>query len=390
MHIVHVVESLDPANGGPSVSVPSLAAAQASLGNRVAIVFYSGLDSEISMVDRHIPEFANVTLHAVNAGGIWEKLTAFSASDTLLKVVPDADIVHIHGIWGMMLLRAACVAKKLRIRYTVAPRGMLAPWSLRQKRIKKFLMWWVIWKRILDDSIFLHMLNKAEAELIVPLGLRCPIKIFPNGTFVESSINGQQETDNLIRRVPELRTHPFVLFLSRLHYVKGLDFLLEAFAIVSKENPDARLLIAGPDSGFGDEARRMIERYGIQSSVYMVGPLYGQAKSSALALAKCFCLPSRQEGFSMAILEALSAGLPVVITHSCHFPEVAEVGAGKTVDQSPKQIAEALLTFLEDKEKHSVASKAGRQLVASRYQWRTIAEKTLHAYALDYPSLSRE
>lgn len=383
MRIVHVVESLDPGNGGPSVSVPSLAAAQAALGNEVVLVFYLRPSSEACMLNTRIPGFSDVILCPVNDGGFREKLLASSAHDALLNVVPGADIVHIHGIWVMMLLRAAWLARRLNIRYVFAPRGMLAPWSLGQKRIKKAFMWWVIWKRVLDDAYFLHMLNKAEAELVGPLGLRCPVKIFPNGTFVESSVDKRKEPDDFISLVPELKSHPFVLFLSRLHYVKGLDFLLDAFAIVARENPDARLLVAGPDSGFGSEARKMVERYGIQSRVYIVGPLYGQAKSSALALAKCFCLPSRQEGFSMAILEALAAGLPVVITHSCHFPEVAEVGAGKTVDQNPKQIAEALLTFLEDKEEHFAASNAGRHLVASRYQWQTIAEETLRAYSSD-------
>lgn len=388
MRIVHVVESLDPAKGGPSVSVPSLAAAQAASGMEVVLVFYASSHNESGVINDQIPGFSNVRLCPVKCDSFGEGFLAHSAHNALLNVLPDADIVHLHGIWVMMLFRAACLARRLKIKYVFAPRGMLAPWSLNQKRTKKAIMWWAAWRKVLNDSFFLHVLNKAEAELIRPLGLTCPTRIIPNGVIMHSSDN-EEESEDLIRLVPELKTHPFVLFLSRLHYVKGLDFLLEAFAIVSRDNPDARLLIAGPDSGFGSEARRIVEQYGIQSSVYIVGPLYGQAKSSALALAKCFCLPSRQEGFSMAILEALSAGLPVVITHSCHFPEVVEAGAGRAVDLSPEQIADALRTFLEDKDEHSAASKAGRHLVTSRYQWRTIAEETLRAYSLDEPSLSR-
>jgi glycosyltransferase involved in cell wall biosynthesis len=382
MRIVHVVESLDPANGGPSVSVPSLAAAQASLGNEVVLVFYAESRSEDYVAHRQIPGFANVNLCPVKPGGLWEKVSARSARNVLLRVLPSTDIVHIHGIWGMMLLRAAASARNLNIRYVFAPRGMLDPWSLSQKRIKKKIMWWAVWKRVLGKAYFLHALNKAEAELIRPLGLKCPTKIIPNGVFLNLFENNQ-ECDDLFRLVPGLRSQPFVLFLSRMHYKKGIDLLLDAFAIVAKQDATVRLVIAGPDSGFGGETRKWIDQHRLWARVHVVGPLYGQAKDSALASAKCFCLPSRQEGFSMAILEALSAGLPVVITHNCHFPEVAEVGAGKVVDQSPKQIAEGLLAFVRDEGEQATAGRAGQKLVASRYQWQQIAEETLHAYSLD-------
>uniref|UniRef100_UPI003F825CC6 glycosyltransferase n=1 Tax=Shinella sumterensis TaxID=1967501 RepID=UPI003F825CC6 len=106
----------------------------------------------------------------------------------------------------------------------------------------------------------------------------------------------------------------------------------------------------------------------------------GDIKLKAFAAAACFCLPSRQEGFSIAITEALACGTPVVITDACHFPEVAAAGAGAVVSLDPMEIATAVIDVLS----HPLAATAkgykGRRLVFENYTWPQIARRTISLY----------
>lgn len=112
----------------------------------------------------------------------------------------------------------------------------------------------------------------------------------------------------------------------------------------------------------------------------MTGGLYGPAKIAALKQSACFCLPSRQEGFSVAITEALACGVPVAITDACHFPEVAEAGAGVVCSLDPMAVASALEQILEDPDRAKRMAAAGARLVRANYTWPRIALQTIAAY----------
>ncbi len=171
-----------------------------------------------------------------------------------------------------------------------------------------------------------------------------------------------------------------MLFLSRLHYKKGLDILADAFRRVAPLFPDVDLVVAGPDGGAEDEFRGRIRQYGLEERVHMTGGLYGPAKIAALKRAACFCLPSRQEGFSVAITEALACGVPVAITDACHFPEVGEAGAGIVSPLDPMAVAAALERILEDPDRAARMGAAGAKLVRDNYTWPRIAVQTIAAY----------
>jgi len=138
--------------------------------------------------------------------------------------------------------------------------------------------------------------------------------------------------------------------------------------------------IAGPDAGAREGFRRQIAHAGLDACVHLVAPLYGDKKYAALRSASCFCLPSRQEGFSIAILEAMACRIPVIISDACHFSEVAEAGAGHVVALDPKAIASALRNVLQNPAAKQRMGDAGFRLVQSRYTWPKIAERAVRAY----------
>ena len=151
--------------------------------------------------------------------------------------------------------------------------------------------------------------------------------------------------------------------------------------MVHAKLPDVHLVVAGPDDGQQQDFERRIQAAGVASSVHMVGPLYGADKLAALRDAAVFCLPSRQEGFSIAITEALAMGLPVVITRACHFPEVTEARAGIETDLDARQVADGLIEVLSNAARAKSMGEAGAALVRERFTWPSVARRTLECYA---------
>ncbi|WP_433762750.1 glycosyltransferase [Brucella anthropi] len=384
MNIVHVIGSYDPAKGGPQAVVVRLAAAQATLGHEVTIVSYS--DDEVSgravSATATIPGFDKVRTLLLPMPDLRETLFGGAAAKAMEMLLRSADFVHLHGIWETNLLRASMLCRRYRVPYCVCCCGMLDVWSMQQSAWKKKIAMMLGFRRMLDGAAFIHALNADEIELMRPLGLKSPSMIIPNGIFL-NEVEGDK--DIAVRGLPE---RPYILFLSRLHYKKGLDILADAFRRVAPLFPDVDLVVAGPDGGAEEDFRQRIRQYGLETRVHMTGGLYGPAKIAALKQSACFCLPSRQEGFSVAITEALACGVPVAITDACHFPEVAEAGAGVVCSLDPMAVASALEQILEDPDRAKRMGAAGARLVRANYTWPRIALQTIAAYQSFQPQKS--
>lgn len=227
-------------------------------------------------------------------------------------------------------------------------------------------------------------MDEDEAGYLRALSIHTSIAVIPNGIFAEE-ISDLPSPSLFRNRYPQLGKQPYILFLSRLTTQKGLDILARAFSQFAQSNCAIHLVVAGPDGDMRAEFDERIARDGLGARVHVVGPVYGLEKYSALAGAACFCLPSRNEGFSMAITEALGCGVPVVISRECHFPEVQAAGAGEVVALDSAEIAGALLRLTGDEARRKVASRAARRLVLDNYTWPRIAERMIEAYTLSGP-----
>jgi glycosyltransferase involved in cell wall biosynthesis len=385
MRILHVIGSIDPAKGGPSAGVVRLAAAQALVGHRVMLAGHASPEAlqRAHAAANDVPGLSLVEFTVLGGG---------TRADTLAPLIPGygrarlgacvagADVVHLHGVWEPLLLAAAALCRARATPYVCCPHGMLDEWSMRQKRLKKRLALALGFRRMLDGAAFIHALNTDEMALMRPLALRAPVSIIPNGIFPEE-FSTLPAAGTFRRAHPGLGDRPFVLFLSRLHAKKGLDILAAAFTELAGRLPDVHLVVAGPDEGAGKSFAAAIATRGLSARVFVVGPLYGRDKLAALVDSAVFCLPSRQEGFSIAITEALAVGRPVVISQACHFPEVGAAGAGHVTSLDPSRIAEALEAVLNDRKAAEAMGERGRALVLSRFTWPKIAERATLAYA---------
>ena len=381
MRIVHVISSLDPAAGGPPIVATRLAAAQAGLGHDVALIAYEpspAVRANIRRAMTGLPHADKLAIEYLPPPRGLSRVTASNARAALRRRA-RADFFHLHGVWNPIIRAAAGAAIDTKTPFAIAPHGTLDPWSLKQRPLKKRLALTLGYRAMLNCATFIHTLNEDEKRLLDPLKLTAPREVIPNGIFLEE-LAILPAPGSFRATHPEIGNELFVLFLSRLHYKKGLDYLAEAFARVTKACPGSQLVVAGPDEGARADFERQISSLGTADRVHLVGPVYGHEKLAALVDAAVFCLPSRQEGFSIAITEAMACGLPVVISDQCHFPEVEQAGAGFITPLEPDAIAAALAKLFADESLRSRMGAAGAALVRSRFTWPKVAERTIDLY----------
>lgn len=295
--------------------------------------------------------------------------------------VSSNSIVHSHGLWMHPGLIARRVSIQNKCPLVISPHGMLEPWALNNSRGKKRLAAFLFENRNLRSAHCLHALCMPEAENFRRCGLRNPIAIIPNGIETKS-FDSLPDPDEITQLFPELKGRRRILFLSRIHPKKGLPNLLKAWTQLRKDFGDWCLMIAGPSElGHEQELKALAMDLGIENSVFFLGPIYGEEKRKVLAGADIFVLPSFSEGFSMAILEAAAAGLPVLLTRECNFPELAAAGAGIEVSPDVEGIQLGLRQLLGvSVDQRRRMGQKGRDLVEQFYIWPKITQKMLAVY----------
>lgn len=374
MKILHVVAGLPQAGGGLSELVPRFALEAARLGHEVTIATVAGADERLS-----------AAADAAAAGGVRVVRFAPSAprvlffSWAMLQGLPElaraADLVHVHSNWTFPVWwgsECACRAGKPLV---MSPQGCLDPVRLAHSAWKKRLAG-VFDRRCLRRASVIHATSDAERGWIERyVGGRPCIEVIPNGVELPEPGPTTAKPANRTRRV---------LSLGRLHPLKGLDLLLDAWATACRSGTAAgawRLVIAGPDEQ-GTRARleAQARTLGLKN-VELPGPLYGDEKRRALADADLFVVPSRSENFGIAVAEALAAGLPVIATKATPWREIdGRCGWWVDVDAAAVTRGLAVAMQLGDAERAAMG-ECGRGLVAARYRWPSVARAMLEAYA---------
>jgi poly(glycerol-phosphate) alpha-glucosyltransferase len=281
-----------------------------------------------------------------------------------------ADILHVHGIWMYPSVVALRRSRENRP-YIVSPHGLLKPSALRNSRWKKRAAALLYEDEHLRRAACLHALNAAEAEAMREYGLKNPICVIPNGTTLPEC--------RPHREPPKSRT---ILYLGRLHSLKGLRNLIEAWGTVRIEVADWRLVLAGWDQNHHRaELERLADQLEVRSSIDFLGPQFGDNKNRCFSSASAFILPSKSEGLPVSILEAWSRELPALMTRECNLPEGVAAGAAIMMEPVSSSIAAALrrLFALTDAERNAMG-RNGRRLVEERFQWQHIGETMTGVY----------
>jgi glycosyltransferase involved in cell wall biosynthesis len=299
--------------------------------------------------------------------------------------VGQADVVHIHAVWEDAQYQAARAACRAGVPVVWTPHGLFEPWSLRKSRWRKKLYFAIRLRSLLPNAAALHFTSQRECELVAPLRLGPPAIIEPNGIDL-TEFDALPPPGTFRALYPALADKPIVLFLGRLHYKKGLQLLIPAFARLKQR--DAMLVIAGPDSdGYQAVVEKLIEGHGLQNRAIFTGMLEGTKKIAAMADAALFVLPSYQENFGIAVVEAMAAGTPPIISDGVDIHgEIADARAGAVISvhcpaqQSIEQLAAAIALWLADPDLRRQTGQRARAHVFQRFGWGRIAQNWVGHY----------
>ena len=361
MRILHVIHSIRASTGGPARALQDL----------VPWLVNAGVDCKIACCESDaeslcgpVCQFGGTVVEHLGCGR-WKSLV--SKSDPLLeRLVSEADIVHIHGIWEGTLVAACRAARAAGKPSVCSPHGMLAPWSMSRHRLRKLPYFHLFTRPMLRNLSAMQFTTQAELEharsRLNPIVRSFVAPVILSDAFYRE-MPPRETAESLFPQIPT--DGAWVLFLARLHPVKGLEKLVEAFPGVLKRFPRAQLVIAGSgDPAYEKLIRRMVLSLGINDSTHFVGMVHGAAKVALYRRAAILAVPSRHENFGIVFAESLACETPVLLTPQVDIhQEIMQAGAGFLVEDSPNAIAVGLLNALCDAPKSRAAGKAGRKWV---------------------------
>jgi glycosyltransferase involved in cell wall biosynthesis len=364
-------------HGGPILAVHGLCKALAARGHEVTVLTTDvhgegALDVplatpvEIDGVEvRYFPVWSPVrSLRRL----YWAPGLAAAARSMLARY----DAVHLHSVFLWPTSAVARAAERADVPYLLSPRGMLVPELIRAHGRWRKLAWLALAeRRTIERAAALHATSGLEAEEAARLGfLLPPVAVVPNG------IDPEPWDGDLAALSPEVRAvvdgGPFLLFLGRLSWKKGLDRLIPALA----EVPGAVLAVAGNDEeGLQPELER---RARVAGRVLFLGPVHGADKAALLHRTAALVLPSRSENFGNVVLEAWAAGRPVAVTPEVGLAgTVLETGAGIVTDGD---LGRALAGLLANPARLDAMGRRGAEAVRERFGWPAVAREMERVY----------
>ena len=256
---------------------------------------------------------------------------------------------------------------------------MLDPWNMKKSRWAKKVFRAMRVRKNLQRAALLHFTTEIEKQWVSRMKLRPPSVVEPLG--LDSAEFDRLPPRGAFRKnYPKVGNQPMILFLGRIHYGKGVELLVPALAQMRRK--DATLVVAGPDAeGFGRTIDELIARHGVDGRVVFTGMIGGEEKLAALVDADLLALPSWHENFGLAVIEALAAGTPVVISDQVNLhPEITAAKVGGVVPLDVAALAKELDRWLDDHELRSDAADAAPSFVRERYDWNKIATRWVGHY----------
>ena len=364
MKILHSIPHVLRTSAGPSYSVLRLCD-YLSINNEISLIS----SDEVSEKFRHdfIKTFpSNLGLKKL---GVSLKMQKWIANNLKNQ---NFDIVHSHSLWMMQNIYPSWESKKNGIPIVISPRGTLSKEAFKSGSITKRLFWPLIQKPVLRDSTIFHATSTQEKNDIRELGFKQPIAVVPNGIDLPE-IN-EIKKDN--------KTFKKLLFLGRIHPIKGIDNLLMAWKEVQNIHQDWILEIVGPDNyNYLSELHRIIKNLQLKRVIFSK-EIHGEEKNKKYQSADLFILPSHSENFGVSVAEALSNGIPCIVSKGAPWKMLDEKKAGWWIGNSVEMLTKKLISILStsNSELESMGLN-GRNLVTEDFNWNKVSAMMTEVYS---------
>lgn len=358
MKIIHYIPSIDRTSGGTTAYMQLLAI---ELGKLVELHIVSHVSlNPVGIENSQIHYIPSSVLNRMKKE--WQAL--------LNKIQPD--VIHVNCCWMPQCAFAQKWAQQLGYKVVLTPHGMLEPWIIKRhywtKKVPALLLYQ---KNAIVKADYLHATAESEKENLLKLGYNRKIEVIANGIDV----------DNIVMKTSWERKKQ-ILFLSRIHVKKGINFLIEAVADLKEDLKDYKINIAGEgEESYIDELKQLASRLGVADNICFIGGVYGDEKWDLFRNADLFVLPTHSENFGIVVAEALACGTPVITTKGTPWSELETKKCGWWTGVGTNPIIHTLRIFLQlsvgNLEK---MGRNGRQLVECKYSSKKMAETMVSLY----------
>jgi glycosyltransferase involved in cell wall biosynthesis len=384
MKILHVTPYLSSVRGGITQAVIEMVQTLQAQGHEVEIVTTNDNGADLLDVPlNQCIDYCGVPVRffarfSPPIAPILEFQYAGELLGWLWQHISEYDLLHVHAMFCYPCTVAMMIARIKRVPYINQPHGLLCEWSLQQSKFKKQTYLALVERANLNHSQALQLTSVMERQEVSQLGLAAPSVISPLGLFVAPPQPNARQRLRQLLAVPEQQ--PVILFMSRLHPKKGLDFLIPALSRLS-DRPFTFVLAGQGSPKYEAEVDILLNEAGIQSRTYRPGFVTGEQKDLLLQGADIFVLTSHSENFGVVVLEAMAAGLATILTPGVAMSDVlTEKGVGYVPALDVAEITDSLKRCLDHPEAAKAMGTNARELILQHYTWDKVTAKVIETY----------
>ena len=360
MKIIHYIPSIDRMAGGISTYMQVLAKPLGTMAE-VHIMTHAS-ENPLPMENCKVHDIPRYRPFS----GVWKKAVV----DLLDSVRPD--IVHVNCCWTPDCAIIQRLAQKRGYKVVLTPHGMLEPWILKRHYwTRKVPALWLYQKAAVQRADCVQATAESERDNLLKLGYNSNIKVVRLGIDAES-----------IEMKRSWKKSRQILFLSRVHVKKGINFLVEAADVLRNELQGYKILVAGEgDADYVEAMKRMICDRGLQDIVQLIGGVYGDEKWRLFQTSDFFVLPTHSENFGLAIAESLASGTPVITTVGTPWNDLNDTNSGAWIEIGTQPLTDTLRKFLAlSDEELETMGRNGRKLIETKYSAHVMAEQMMEVY----------
>jgi glycosyltransferase involved in cell wall biosynthesis len=357
-------------HGGVVNASYQIAKKQVEMGHNVTVYTTDSCNERLKFKDNYNVDVDGIKVFYFKniSNAIKNRLTIdtpITLINHLKRTVDDFDIIHIHEHRHSLAIATHRYAQKKGVPYVLQAHGSVLPFFQKERLKEIFDNRWGF--DILHDASKVFALTEVEKGQYLQMGVRSEnIEIVPLGIdlkeYSDLPAKGGFKSKYDIGEDEKL-----ILFLGRIHEIKGLDLLIRSFSHI--ENDNIKLAIVGGDYGFKAELEKLINEFNIKDRVLFPGVLTGRDKIEALVDCDIFVMPSRYESFTTSGLEAMACSKPLVLTKNNHIHTWVNDNVGLTCEFDENELANCLKRLLDDKQLCARFGKAGRELIENQYDW---------------------
>ncbi len=385
MKLLQVVPYFYPAwsYGGPGKLVFDISKEMIRRGHDVSVYTSDAYDATSRMPENQkekifsVSYFANLSNYLAFSKNLYLPLKLFFVVPfTLFRF----DVIHLHDFYTLANVWIYFWAKIYDVPYVVSVHGCLENERRKSRSFWKNIFLRAVGNAMLCDAMFVFASSEQEKK-----DLSAIVRDKKRIRMITHPVEAAEYTTNLSKTQCRKRLslplhHRIYLYIGRLHPIKGLDMLTQAF--IGAKLQSSTLIIAGSDEGSLSGLLQFAKESNAKETIRFFPAAFGEQKAMLFGAADIFVYPSRSEGFSLGILEAASVGMPVLITTACHFPAIEKKGGGLVVSATTTAIQEGLEYYATcSEERLHKMSKAVRVFIASTYSFQVVGDELECAYS---------